>query len=136
MAPDLPAIHHVQSFDAFSLMDQNTNKLGILAEGAKGAVTGTKVFRVTHMLYANDLSFTTNRTDQMQCMLDRLRGHAARKGLTIWGGPARQYRLLKKEMEKLCRQRKHSLHQSRKRKAEKTLPTSIKEKETHRLKES
>eukprot|EP00983_Pelagomonas_calceolata_P122458 1160911-Pelagomonas_calceolata.AAC.12 len=43
----------------------------------------SQALRVIHMLYADDLSFTTNRTDQMQCMLDRLRGYAARKGLTV-----------------------------------------------------
>eukprot|EP00983_Pelagomonas_calceolata_P026275 824871-Pelagomonas_calceolata.AAC.5 len=37
----------------------------------------------SHMLYANVFSITTNRTDQMQCMLDRLCGYAARKGLTL-----------------------------------------------------
>eukprot|EP00983_Pelagomonas_calceolata_P081446 1155579-Pelagomonas_calceolata.AAC.1 len=33
--------------------------------------------------YADDLSYTTIRTDRMQWMLDRLRGYAARKGLIV-----------------------------------------------------
>eukprot|EP00983_Pelagomonas_calceolata_P120138 1160677-Pelagomonas_calceolata.AAC.1 len=62
------------------------NDIDRLAEGAEGAVTGTEGARVTHMLYAlhlaDGLSFTTNMIDHLQCMLDRLRGYAARKGLT------------------------------------------------------
>eukprot|EP00983_Pelagomonas_calceolata_P050150 1141829-Pelagomonas_calceolata.AAC.2 len=57
------------------------NDIDRLAEGVEG-VTGTEGVRVNHMLYADDLSCTTNKTDQMQCMLDRLRGISARKGLT------------------------------------------------------
>eukprot|EP00967_Tisochrysis_lutea_P083892 scaffold116998_cov19-Tisochrysis_lutea.AAC.1 len=49
----------------------------------QGAVIGTEGVRVTNMLCADDLSFTTDRTDQMQCMLDKLIGYAARKGLTV-----------------------------------------------------
>eukprot|EP00983_Pelagomonas_calceolata_P062839 1147457-Pelagomonas_calceolata.AAC.5 len=55
------------------------NDIDRLAEGVKRAVTGTEGVRVTRMLYKDDLSFTPSRTDQMQCMLDRLRGCAARK---------------------------------------------------------
>eukprot|EP00983_Pelagomonas_calceolata_P088285 1157169-Pelagomonas_calceolata.AAC.1 len=64
----------------FALYINDTDRL---AEGVEGAVAGTEGVRVTHMLYVDDLSFTTNRTDQLQCMLDRLRGYAARKGLTV-----------------------------------------------------
>eukprot|EP00983_Pelagomonas_calceolata_P041958 1138286-Pelagomonas_calceolata.AAC.1 len=68
---------------SFLLFALYINDIDRLAEGVEGAVTGTEGVRVTHMLYANDLSFTTNRTDQMQCMLDKLRGYAARKGSTV-----------------------------------------------------
>eukprot|EP00983_Pelagomonas_calceolata_P092873 1157716-Pelagomonas_calceolata.AAC.10 len=47
------------------------NDIDRLTEGVEGALTG------------NDLSFTTNRTNQMQCKFDRLRGYAARKGLAV-----------------------------------------------------
>jgi hypothetical protein len=48
-----------------------------------GAVTGTEGLRVTHMLYADDLTLTANDPVQLQNMLRRLEAYAARKGLTV-----------------------------------------------------
>ena len=48
-----------------------------------GAVTGTEVLRVTHMLYADDLTLTAIDPIQLQKMLRRLESYAARKGLTV-----------------------------------------------------
>jgi hypothetical protein len=48
-----------------------------------GAVTGTEGLRVTHMLYADDLTLTANDPVQLQEMLRRLEPYAARKGLTV-----------------------------------------------------
>jgi len=49
----------------------------------RGAVTGVADVRVTHMLYADDLSLTVNEPDQLQMMLDRLSAYALRKGLIV-----------------------------------------------------
>ena len=51
--------------------------------GLMGAVTGTEGLRVTHMLYADDLTLTANDPVQSQKMLRRLESYAARKGLTV-----------------------------------------------------
>ena len=52
--------------------------------GFMGAVTGTEgLLRVTHMLYADDLTLTANDPVQLQKMLRRLKLYAARKGLTV-----------------------------------------------------
>ena len=51
--------------------------------GFMGADTGTEGLRVTHMLYADDLTLTANEPVQLQKMLRRLESHAARKGLTV-----------------------------------------------------
>ena len=51
--------------------------------GFMGAVTGTEGLRVTHMLYADDLTLAANDPVQLQKMLRRLESYAARKGLTI-----------------------------------------------------
>ena len=51
--------------------------------GFVGAVTGTEELRVTHMLYADDLTLTANDPVQLQKMLRRLESYAARKGLTV-----------------------------------------------------
>ena len=59
------------------------NDIDRLAEGVEGAITGTDGVWVTHMLYADDLCLTTNKADQMQCMLDRLRNLPSQKGLTV-----------------------------------------------------
>jgi len=48
-----------------------------------GAVTGTEGLRVTHMLYADDLTLTANDPVKLQKMLRRLESYAARKGLTV-----------------------------------------------------
>ena len=45
-----------------------------------GAVTGTEGLRVTHMLYADDLTLTANDAVQLQKMLRRLESYAGRKG--------------------------------------------------------
>jgi len=41
------------------------------------------LLRVTHMLYADDLTLTANDPVQLQKMLRRLESYAARKGLTV-----------------------------------------------------
>jgi len=46
-----------------------------------GAVTGTEGLRVTHMLYADDLTLTANDPVQLQKMLRRLESYAAGKDL-------------------------------------------------------
>jgi len=51
--------------------------------GFMSAVTGTEGLRVTHMLYADDLTLTANDPVQLQKMLRRLESYAARKGLTV-----------------------------------------------------
>jgi hypothetical protein len=51
--------------------------------GFMGAVTGTEGLRVTHMLYADDLTLTANDPVQLQKMLRRLESYAARKGFTV-----------------------------------------------------
>ena len=48
-----------------------------------GAVTGTEGLRVSHMLYADNLTLTANDPVQLQKMLRRLEPYAARKGLTV-----------------------------------------------------
>eukprot|EP00983_Pelagomonas_calceolata_P072718 1151837-Pelagomonas_calceolata.AAC.4 len=54
-----------------------------LAEGVKGAVTGTDGKHVTHMLYADDLALTANDPNALQTMLNRLDFYAWKKHLTI-----------------------------------------------------
>mmetsp|Transcript_668 Transcript_668/g.1630 ORF Transcript_668/g.1630 Transcript_668/m.1630 type:complete len:288 (+) Transcript_668:3417-4280(+) len=54
-----------------------------ISEGIRGAVTGDGVNGVSYMLYADDLSLTTNDPGEMQVMLNRLRAYAMRKGLTV-----------------------------------------------------
>ncbi len=49
----------------------------------QGAVTGTDDVRVTHMLYADDLTLLANAPDAMQIMLNRLVVYAHSKHLTI-----------------------------------------------------
>ena len=51
--------------------------------GFMGAVTGTEGLRVSHMLYADDLTLTANDPVQLQKMLRRPELYAARKGLTV-----------------------------------------------------
>jgi len=59
------------------------NDIGSIAEGVQGAVTGTEDVRVTHMLYADDLTLLANAHDAMQTMLNRLVVYARSKHLTI-----------------------------------------------------
>ena len=54
-----------------------------ISQGIEGAVTGDRVNCVSHMLYADDLSLTTNDPGEMQTMLNRLRVYSRRKGLTV-----------------------------------------------------
>jgi len=59
------------------------NDIGTIAEGVQGAVTGSEDVRVTHMLYADDLTLLANAPDAMQTMLNRLVVYACSKHLTI-----------------------------------------------------
>eukprot|EP00983_Pelagomonas_calceolata_P034547 1083020-Pelagomonas_calceolata.AAC.1 len=54
-----------------------------VAEGIQGPVTDVEGVQVTHMLFEDGLSFTSNKADKMQCMLNRLLPYACRKGLTV-----------------------------------------------------
>jgi hypothetical protein len=54
-----------------------------ISEGIEGAVTGDRVYCVSHMLYADDLGLTTNGPGIMQTMLNKLRTYAEKKGLTV-----------------------------------------------------
>ena len=59
------------------------NDIDTLSEGVRGALTGTPNFRVTHMLYADDLALTANDHNELQTMLNKLRVYAQRKALTV-----------------------------------------------------
>ena len=59
------------------------NDIDEIAERVHGAVTGTDEFRVTHMLYADDLTLIANDPDALQVMLHRLYAYAQRKHLII-----------------------------------------------------
>ena len=59
------------------------NDIDTLSEGVRGALTGTPNFRVTHMLYADDLAPTANHHTELQTMLNKLRVYAQRKALTV-----------------------------------------------------
>jgi len=59
------------------------NDIGLTAEGEQGAVTGTEDERVTHLLYADDLTLLAYAPDAMQTMLNRLVVYARFKHLTI-----------------------------------------------------
>jgi len=59
------------------------NDIDTLSEGVRGALTGTPNFRVTHMLYADDLALTANDHDELQTMLNKLRVYAQQKALTV-----------------------------------------------------
>lgn len=59
------------------------NDIDDLAEGVRGAVTGTDGVHVTHLLYADDLTLTANDPNAMQTMLNRLDRYARRKHLLI-----------------------------------------------------
>jgi len=57
------------------------NDVDCIARDGRGLVTGVADVRVTHMLYADDLSLTAIDPDQLQVILDRLSTYALRKGL-------------------------------------------------------
>jgi exonuclease III len=59
------------------------NDVDSIAEGVKGAVTGTEDFCVTHMLYADDLTLLSNEASSLQTMLSRLDVYARKKHLII-----------------------------------------------------
>jgi len=59
------------------------NDIDQISEGIEGALTGDGDFRITHMLYADDLCLTVNEPQQMQKMLDRLQLYSRRKGLIV-----------------------------------------------------
>ncbi len=59
------------------------NDVDCIAREVRGEVTGVADARVTHMLYADDLSLAANEPDQMQMTLDRLSAYALRKGLIV-----------------------------------------------------
>ena len=59
------------------------NDIGEIAEGVHGAVTGTEGVRVTHALYADDLTLVSNSIPQVQRMLDRLAVYARKKSLIV-----------------------------------------------------
>eukprot|EP00983_Pelagomonas_calceolata_P049961 1141734-Pelagomonas_calceolata.AAC.5 len=54
------------------------NDIDELAEGVQGAVTGTDGARMTHMLYADDLTLTANDQSALQAMLNHLDVYAQR----------------------------------------------------------
>jgi hypothetical protein len=51
--------------------------------GFVGAATGTEGLRVTHMLYADDLTLTANDPVLLQKVLRRLKSDTTRKGRTV-----------------------------------------------------
>jgi len=59
------------------------NDIGSVADGVEGALTSTPNFRVTHMLFADDLTLMSNNHEQLQNMLNKLRAYAHRKSLTV-----------------------------------------------------
>eukprot|EP00983_Pelagomonas_calceolata_P067735 1149591-Pelagomonas_calceolata.AAC.3 len=64
-----------------SLFSLCINDIDCLADNVQGAVTGASDVRVTHMLYADDL--TANHPTELQIMLDSVHRYAQRKGLII-----------------------------------------------------
>eukprot|EP00983_Pelagomonas_calceolata_P022334 703060-Pelagomonas_calceolata.AAC.2 len=59
------------------------NDIGCITQGETGAVTGLPNFRVSNMLYADDLALTANTHTHMQAILNKLQGYAIRKCLTV-----------------------------------------------------
>jgi len=51
------------------------NGIDSVVDGGKGALTDTSNFLVTHMLFADDLSFMSNDPNHMQTMLDKQSVH-------------------------------------------------------------
>jgi len=54
-----------------------------VADGCEGAMTGTDNFRVSHLMFADDLTLLSNFVKDLQKMLDKLRGYAESKHLII-----------------------------------------------------
>ncbi len=67
----------------FHLCFSLCTSIDCIARDVRGAVTGVADLRVTHMLYADDLSLSANEPDQLQMILDRLSAYALRKGLIV-----------------------------------------------------
>jgi len=67
----------------FLLFSLYINDIGTIAEGVQGALTGTEDVRVTHILYADDLTLLADAPDAMQTMLNRLVVYARSEHLTI-----------------------------------------------------
>jgi hypothetical protein len=59
------------------------NDIDQISEDIEGAVAGDGAFRVTHMLYADDLCLTVNNPHCMQRMLNKLQVYSQRKGLIV-----------------------------------------------------
>ncbi len=59
------------------------NDISTIAEEVQGAVTRSEDVRVTHMLYADELTLLGNAPDAMQTMLNRLVVYSRSKHLTI-----------------------------------------------------
>ena len=59
------------------------NDIGSVTEECAGAVAGALDFKVSFMLYADDLCLLSNDPDQLQRMLDKLGFYAARKELVV-----------------------------------------------------
>jgi len=59
------------------------NDVDLVAEGCTGAVTGTEGLHVSHLLFADDLTLTSNDANDLQQMLHRLHAYAHKKHLII-----------------------------------------------------
>ena len=59
------------------------NNIGCISERRTSAMSGTPSFRVSYMLYADDLALTAYNPKRMQQMLDRLQGWEHKKCLPI-----------------------------------------------------
>ncbi len=59
------------------------NDINSIADGVKGALTGTPDFLVTHMLFVDDLCLMSNDPNHMQTMLNKLRVHEESLSLSI-----------------------------------------------------
>ena len=55
------------------------NDIDSIADGVKGALTGTPNFLVTHVLFADDLCLMSSDPNNVQTMLNKLRAYARRK---------------------------------------------------------
>jgi len=65
------------------------NDIDSIADGVKGALTGTPIFLGTHILFADDLCLMSNNPNHMQTMLNKLGAYAQRNSLCqdtkVWG---------------------------------------------------